>query len=50
MSDSFYRYLSYPNGIAMIGLGYSLWHTTRVSMTTQPSAATLPEAAATAVS
>ena len=50
MSDAFYRYLSYPNGIAMIGLGCSLWHTTRASMTIQPSAATLPEPAAAAAS
>jgi hypothetical protein len=44
MPDAFYRYLSYPNGIAMIGLGYSLWYTTRASTTTQTSAVTLPEA------
>jgi hypothetical protein len=25
MPDAFYRFLAYPNGIAMIGLGYSLW-------------------------
>ena len=25
MPDAFYRLLAYPNGIAMIGLGYSLW-------------------------
>jgi hypothetical protein len=29
MPDAFYRLLAYPNGIAMIGLGYSLWRTTR---------------------
>jgi hypothetical protein len=29
MPDAFYRYLSYPNGIAMIGLGYSLWRAQR---------------------
>lgn len=28
MPDAFYRLLAYPNGIAMIGLGYSLWRTT----------------------
>lgn len=27
MPDAFYRFLSYPNGIAMIGLGVSLWMT-----------------------
>ena len=25
MPDAFYRLLAFPNGIAMIGLGYSLW-------------------------
>jgi len=28
MPDAFYRLLAVPNGIAMIGLGYSLWRTT----------------------
>ncbi|TDO57455.1 hypothetical protein EV651_111181 [Kribbella sp. VKM Ac-2571] len=28
MPDSLYRLLAYPNGIAMIALGYSLWRTT----------------------
>jgi hypothetical protein len=36
MPDAFYRLLALPNGIAMIGLGYSLWRTTRASATTQP--------------
>ena len=29
MPDAFYRLLALPNGIAMLGLGYSLWATTR---------------------
>jgi hypothetical protein len=29
MPDAFYRLLAYPNGIAMIGLGYSLWRVAR---------------------
>lgn len=29
MPDAFYRLLAFPNGIAMIGLGYSLWKTAR---------------------
>jgi hypothetical protein len=29
MPDAFYRLLAYPNGIAMIGLGVSLWLTQR---------------------
>jgi hypothetical protein len=31
MPDAFYRLLALPNGIAMIGLGYSLWRTTRTN-------------------
>jgi hypothetical protein len=31
MPDAFYRFLAVPNGIAMIALGYSLWHSTRTS-------------------
>ncbi|HET6626727.1 MAG TPA: hypothetical protein VFG63_10075 [Nocardioidaceae bacterium] len=42
MPDAFYRLLAYPNGIAMIGLGYSLWRTTRTSTPMQPSAVTIP--------
>ncbi len=29
LPDAFYRFLAFPNGIAMIALGYSLWHTAR---------------------
>jgi hypothetical protein len=29
MPDAYYRLLAYPNGIAMIGLGYSMWSTAR---------------------
>ncbi|GAA1572273.1 hypothetical protein [Kribbella karoonensis] len=31
MPDAFYRLLAYPNGLAMIGLGISLWQTTTVA-------------------
>jgi hypothetical protein len=31
MPDAFYRLLAFPNGIALIGLGYSLWTTTRTA-------------------
>lgn len=31
MPDAFYRLLAFPNGIAMIGLGVSLWATTRTT-------------------
>ena len=39
MPDAFYRLLAYPNGIAMIGLGYSLWSTARRDVSTQPAKA-----------
>jgi hypothetical protein len=29
MPDAFYRLLAFPNGIAMVALGWSLWHTAR---------------------
>ncbi len=37
LPDAFYRFLAFPNSIAMIGLGYSLWLTTRTETTTLPS-------------
>jgi hypothetical protein len=46
MPDAFYRLLAVPNGIAMIGLGYSLWRTTRASTTMEQSTVTIPSAAA----
>lgn len=41
LPDAFYRLLAFPNGIAMVGLGISLWHSTRqvadaASTTTRP--------------
>jgi hypothetical protein len=39
LPDAFYRLLAFPNGIAMIGLGYSLW---RVARTTQSITARVP--------
>jgi hypothetical protein len=35
MPDSLYRLLAFPNGIAMIVLGYSLWQVARTDATTQ---------------
>lgn len=32
MPDAFYRLLAFPNGIAMIGLGYSLWRTAKAGV------------------
>jgi hypothetical protein len=37
MPDAFYRLLAVPNGIAMIGLGYSLWRTARTVTTVESS-------------
>jgi hypothetical protein len=38
MPDAFYRFLAFPNGIAMIVLGYSLWQSARTGSTTVPVA------------
>jgi hypothetical protein len=35
MPDAFYRLLAWPNGIAMVALGYSLWRSTRTSAPAQ---------------
>jgi hypothetical protein len=37
LPDAFYRLLAYPNAIAMIGLGYSLWRVARRDTATQPA-------------
>jgi hypothetical protein len=34
MPDAFYRFLAFPNGIAMVALGYSLWRSARTDTTT----------------
>jgi hypothetical protein len=36
MPDAFYRLLAFPNGLAMIGLGYSLWRVARHVTTADP--------------
>lgn len=49
MPDAFYRLLAFPNGIAMIGLGVSLWATTRAAdsdTTSLPDAVEEPRVAA----
>jgi hypothetical protein len=38
LPDSFYRFLAFPNSIALIGLGISLWLSTRTELTVQPTA------------
>jgi hypothetical protein len=42
LPDAFYRLLAFPNSIAMIGLGYSLWLTTRTEASTPPAGADSP--------
>ena len=42
MPDAFYRLLAFPNGIAMVALGYSLWRTARTDTTTRLTATDTP--------
>lgn len=42
MPDAFYRLLAFPNGIALIGLGWSLWMTTRTDIAAQPTGVDTP--------
>jgi hypothetical protein len=42
MPDAFYRLLAFPNGIAMVGLGYSLWRTARTVTATPATADPAP--------
>jgi hypothetical protein len=49
LPDAFYRFLAFPNGIAMVGLGYSLWLTARAETTTLPTAAGSPRVTAAGV-
>jgi hypothetical protein len=42
MPDAFYRLLAFPNGIALIGLGCSLWMTARTDIAAQPTGADTP--------
>ena len=37
LPDAFYRFLAYPNGIAMIGLGVSLWMVARKTASDESS-------------
>jgi hypothetical protein len=39
MPDAFYRLLAYPNGIAMVGLGLSLWRSQRLAINPLPRTA-----------
>lgn len=42
LPDAFYRFLAFPNSIAMIGLGYSLWLTSRPEITPPATGAGTP--------
>ena len=42
MPDAVYRFLAFPNGIAMIALGYSLWQVARTDDATQSTAVDAP--------
>jgi len=42
LPDAFYRLLAFPNAIAMIALGYSLWRTARSDTTTSAAALVSP--------
>ena len=46
MPDAFYRLLAFPNSVAMIALGYSLWITARTDTTAPPAAVDSPLLAA----
>lgn len=45
LPDAFYRLLAFPNGIAMVALGWSLWRSTRTASTTPPSPVDRPRVA-----
>jgi hypothetical protein len=49
LPDAFYRFLAFPNGIAMIGLGYALWRLTRTDITALPTAVNSPRVVAAGV-
>ena len=44
MPDAFYRFLAFPNGIAMVALGYSLWRSVRTDTTSLPTPVSDPHA------
>jgi hypothetical protein len=44
MPDAFYRLLAYPTALALIGLGFSLWRSTRRTAAIQPADVTIPAA------
>ena len=48
MPDAFYRFLAFPNGIAMVALGYSLWRSARITTTSTVPATADDRVASTA--
>ena len=48
MPDAFYRFLAFPNAIAMVGLGYSLWRTARTDTATPQTPVDRPRVVTTA--
>ncbi|GIF01288.1 hypothetical protein [Paractinoplanes rishiriensis] len=44
LPDAFYRLLAFPNGIAMVALGWSLWRSARQTPATLPATARLSTA------
>jgi hypothetical protein len=49
MPDAFYRFLAFPNGIAMIALGYSLWQLARADAARGSTAADVAQPSTAAV-
>ena len=47
LPDAAYRFLAFPNGIAMIALGYSLWRSARTDTTTTSTLVDGPRVVAT---
>jgi hypothetical protein len=43
MPDAYYRLIAFPNGIAMVALGYSLWRVARADVEMQQEAAEDPQ-------
>jgi hypothetical protein len=48
LPDPWFRLLAFPNGIAMIALGYALWHNTRIQTTQTTETTETAETAETA--
>ena len=47
--DAVYRFLAFPNGIAMIALGYSLWRVARADVDTPQEAVEVPQRSAAGI-